>query len=261
MLGAWESGRFVTYPKLPGWEGPPWSMLLTPGWRELEGQDASRDRRRAVGGGDPGAARRPRAPRPRALVRGRLRRSSHRPRGRDRPDLRVRRTRLGPRGRSAVAAVGDDADGSRSREVASTRGRARRRARAHRSRSQSKRASWVASPSEARARAQARRPKPLGGTATTSFGELLAGLSSSLLASTYQAGKLVAIRRAGGAVNTHFRSMPRPMGIAARGDRLGGRLQDGGARASQPPRRRRAPGAGAARPRRLLRPAADAFDR
>jgi len=36
MMEAWESGRFRTYPKLPGWEGErPWSMLLTPGWREL----------------------------------------------------------------------------------------------------------------------------------------------------------------------------------------------------------------------------------
>lgn len=37
MLDAWRSGKFVTYPQLPGWEGPPWSLLLTPGWRELSG--------------------------------------------------------------------------------------------------------------------------------------------------------------------------------------------------------------------------------
>jgi len=36
MMEAWESGRFRTYPKLPGWEGElPWSLLLTPGWRDL----------------------------------------------------------------------------------------------------------------------------------------------------------------------------------------------------------------------------------
>jgi len=34
MLDAWRSGRFVTYPDLPGWGEPPWSLLLTPGWRE-----------------------------------------------------------------------------------------------------------------------------------------------------------------------------------------------------------------------------------
>jgi uncharacterized protein (TIGR03032 family) len=35
MLDAWRSGRFVTYPDLPGWGQPQWSLLLTPGWRDL----------------------------------------------------------------------------------------------------------------------------------------------------------------------------------------------------------------------------------
>jgi uncharacterized protein (TIGR03032 family) len=38
MLDAWRSGKFVTYPQLPEWDGPPWSLLLTPGWRELSGR-------------------------------------------------------------------------------------------------------------------------------------------------------------------------------------------------------------------------------
>lgn len=38
MLEAWESGRFVTYPELPGWSGMPWSMVLVPGWRNLIGK-------------------------------------------------------------------------------------------------------------------------------------------------------------------------------------------------------------------------------
>ncbi|MGY4515266.1 sulfotransferase family protein [Lysobacter sp. HA18] len=38
MLESWESGRFRTYPSLPGWDGPPWSLLLVPGWRELSGR-------------------------------------------------------------------------------------------------------------------------------------------------------------------------------------------------------------------------------
>jgi hypothetical protein len=38
MMEAWESGRFQTYPKLPGWrDARPWSLLLTPGWRDLAG--------------------------------------------------------------------------------------------------------------------------------------------------------------------------------------------------------------------------------
>jgi hypothetical protein len=35
MLSAWRSGQFVTYPDLPDWPGPPWSLLLVPGWRNL----------------------------------------------------------------------------------------------------------------------------------------------------------------------------------------------------------------------------------
>jgi uncharacterized protein (TIGR03032 family) len=35
---AWRSGRFVTYPQLPRWTGPPWSLLLVPGWPELIGR-------------------------------------------------------------------------------------------------------------------------------------------------------------------------------------------------------------------------------
>ncbi len=38
MLAAWESGEHVTRPGLPGWEGPPWSLLLTPEWRNLAGR-------------------------------------------------------------------------------------------------------------------------------------------------------------------------------------------------------------------------------
>ncbi len=37
MAEAWGSGGFRTYPRLPGWSGPPWSMLLVPGWRDLIG--------------------------------------------------------------------------------------------------------------------------------------------------------------------------------------------------------------------------------
>jgi hypothetical protein len=38
MIEAWTSGRFRTYPHLPGWSGPAWSLLLVPGWRELIGR-------------------------------------------------------------------------------------------------------------------------------------------------------------------------------------------------------------------------------
>jgi hypothetical protein len=38
MIEAWESGRFRTYPQLPGWSGLPWSLVLVPGWRDLAGK-------------------------------------------------------------------------------------------------------------------------------------------------------------------------------------------------------------------------------
>lgn len=38
MIEAWRSGAFCTYPQLPGWAGPPWSLLLVPGWRDMVGR-------------------------------------------------------------------------------------------------------------------------------------------------------------------------------------------------------------------------------
>jgi hypothetical protein len=38
MIRAWESGKFQTYPRLQGWTGLPWSMVLVPGWQELSGR-------------------------------------------------------------------------------------------------------------------------------------------------------------------------------------------------------------------------------
>lgn len=37
MIDAWTSGRFATYPRLPGWTPPAWSLLLVPGWEMLRG--------------------------------------------------------------------------------------------------------------------------------------------------------------------------------------------------------------------------------
>lgn len=39
MIEAWKSGKFVTYRDLPEWRGLPWSLLLTPDWRNLPQDD------------------------------------------------------------------------------------------------------------------------------------------------------------------------------------------------------------------------------
>ncbi len=63
-------------------------------------------------------------------------------------------------------------------------------------------------------------PQPLRSKHTSNFPALLEQLGVSVLATTYQAGKLVVLRSAGDSVNTHFRDLPRPMGLAADGARL-----------------------------------------
>ncbi|MCO6047900.1 TIGR03032 family protein [Aeoliella sp. ICT_H6.2] len=61
---------------------------------------------------------------------------------------------------------------------------------------------------------------PLRSVHTTSFPELLAQIGASVLVTTYQAGKLVVLRNDGGVLNTHFRNLLKPMGLAVEGGRL-----------------------------------------
>ena len=63
-------------------------------------------------------------------------------------------------------------------------------------------------------------PDPLRSVHTTSFPELLAQVGASLLVTTYQAGKLVVLRNDGGVLNTHFRNLAKPMGLALDGGKL-----------------------------------------
>ncbi len=61
---------------------------------------------------------------------------------------------------------------------------------------------------------------PLRSVHTDNFPELLSKLNASLLVTTYQAGKLVILREDGGLLNTHFRNLVKPMGLARDGGRL-----------------------------------------
>jgi hypothetical protein len=55
---------------------------------------------------------------------------------------------------------------------------------------------------------------------TPNFPALLRGIASSLLVTTYQAGKLVMVRDEGDHLNAHSRVFQAPMGMALDGDRL-----------------------------------------
>ncbi len=61
---------------------------------------------------------------------------------------------------------------------------------------------------------------PLRSVHTNTFPELLAQAGSSILVTTYQAGKLVVLRNEGGMLNTHFRNFSKPMGLAVQGGKL-----------------------------------------
>jgi uncharacterized protein (TIGR03032 family) len=63
-------------------------------------------------------------------------------------------------------------------------------------------------------------PSPLRSVHTTSFPAILEQLASSLVVTTYQAGKLVILRADGGVMNTHFRAFNKPMGLAVGRGRL-----------------------------------------
>jgi uncharacterized protein (TIGR03032 family) len=64
-------------------------------------------------------------------------------------------------------------------------------------------------------------PSPLRSVHTTTFPAILDQLDSSLLVTTYQAGKLVVLRSDAGVINTHFRAFNKPMGMAVARGRLG----------------------------------------
>ncbi|MEM7772767.1 MAG: TIGR03032 family protein, partial [Cyanobacteria bacterium P01_A01_bin.37] len=59
--------------------------------------------------------------------------------------------------------------------------------------------------------------EPLRSVHTTNFPALLQELGLSLVVSTYQAGKVVLVRADGESLNTHFRVLPKPMGLAIDG--------------------------------------------
>ena len=220
MLRVWEGGGRVSYSELPGWEGPPWSLPLVPGWRELAGKplpeivteqwvrltgtllddletlsperwcvtdfkallnDPQRELERIC-----------------EFVALEASEDVTRP-------LRSLRDQL---------AVSGDRDEEAPEELRDLLPRTEKLA----ERSRELLARPTAPPRTAKWSAPA--DSPLRSVYTQNFPEFLNQLGSSLLVSTYQTGKLICARYDGGQLNTHFRDFPRPMGLAVAPGRI-----------------------------------------
>jgi uncharacterized protein (TIGR03032 family) len=216
MLRAWRSGRSVTYPDLPDWPGPPWSLPLVPGWRELAGMEL-----------------------PEIVTEQWLRTAktlvddleSLPPGSWCIADVSTLRNDPGREIDRICEFVGLEVDEEVSRPLRSLRdqfavgdgiepgGEAngafsellpRTEKLAARARHLLARPIPPLRPAHASALADS----PLRSVYTQSFPQFLEQLGSSLLVSTYQTGKLICARSDRGMLNTHFRDFQRPMGLA-----------------------------------------------
>jgi len=221
---AWRARTVVTYPDLPGWDGVPWSLLLVPGWRGLRGLPLEE-----VVAGQWEITTRHLLDDLEALAPERWCVASYDDLV-ERPAEEIARLchflglgwdhELAARTLTppdpATATVVDrllpkvQVQSERARDLFARRPRA---------------VPPVAMPVPARAAentesANARTTdggvpgSPLRSVHTESFPQILAQLGISLLASTYQSGRVFVLRAAGPTLNTHFRAFRSPMGIA-----------------------------------------------
>ncbi len=206
-LAAWERGAAVTYPELPGWEGPAWSFLLVPGWEELRGRELAE----IVAEQWARAAE--------ALLA-------------DLGELAPERWCVA----ELEALLADPAEElqrlyrflgvgfhhgvstpfARAAQLRAARGVPEPPAalRPHLARAEAAVAparEWIA-PRKAKEKREG--GSPLRSVYTPSLIRLLDRLGSSLLVTTYQTGKLINIRFERNQVATHFRDFARPMGLA-----------------------------------------------
>jgi uncharacterized protein (TIGR03032 family) len=225
LMDGWASQQFVTYPNLPGWpaERDAWSFLLTPGWRALQHAAPaeiavaqwSASNRQILQDLAAIAPHRRYALSYQSLL--------------DAPDETLARL-------CAFLDIAPPPAGLTKRLSSHTltapaKDKWRRHAEAilpHAPQLEATRqliaqalAQW---PRDAEAGASS-PPAPsaapgYGSVHTANLPDILAKLGSTLLISTYQAGKLVAVQPDGERLNTHFRQFDRPMGIASAGDRL-----------------------------------------
>jgi uncharacterized protein (TIGR03032 family) len=236
IMEAWASGRFVTYPQLPDWHGRPWSLLLTPGWRRLAGQDLA-----AIAAAQWSAANQQIMHDLGGLPGDRWRAVSYDQLLADPQAIVTELCRFAELSWDQELS-GDALPLSRHTLTPPAPGKWRahagsidpllpalqpiaRRARqlCYAPRSQEAPPAPPPPPIDTPAPAPAARDDhkgPLRSIHTTSFPALLHELGISVLASTYQAGRLVILRPDGELLNTHFRAFPKPMGLALDRGRL-----------------------------------------
>lgn len=230
IMEAWRSGKFVTYPQLPGWGGPPWSLVLVPEWRELRGKEMAEiaaaqwttahrhilddlaaipeERRSGITYADLVAD-------PQGQVRrlcefagiawdedlhsGELPHSRHTLTAPDPEKWKQNAAELEP----VLPQV--EASAERARAFVSTRQPV---------------AATPLSPARDVPTSAPANGQPLRSSYTSNFPRLLERLGASLLVTTYQAGKLIIVRADDDQLNTHFRNFPMPMGLAGDHRRL-----------------------------------------
>ena len=227
MRSAWLSGEAVTYPDLPEWWGEKWSMLLVPGWREIIGKPIAQvvaqqwaiatdvavadlqalpaDRWAVVHG--VALAEHPEREITRLLeflgldmtdeLRALIPAPSTAPKGARTvdPELGIALSQVSATAQRALDLFGeapvDDADDAA--DAAASTGD-------------------DMAPGEQAVSASVR--SRFASVSTTTFAELLRQAEASVIVSTYKSGHVIMIRADENGLNTHFRSFPRPMGMA-----------------------------------------------
>jgi uncharacterized protein (TIGR03032 family) len=214
MLEAWRSGSAISCPELPDWGGPAWSLPLIPGWRELRGLPLE-----AVV-----------VEQWREIVEQALNALEQLPPERwavcsleallEDPRRELRRLCSALELRYDQALLDPPEAARRNQHPAEPPTPEFERELPRIAATEERLRELIAIPARPAA-APDPEASPFRSVSTGSFGRLLGQLGTSLLISTYQAGRLVAARpTSGGQLNTHFRQFDKPMGLAVAGGRF-----------------------------------------
>ncbi|WP_300679034.1 TIGR03032 family protein [Nocardioides sp.] len=202
MRDAWTHGTAVSEPDLPGWTGPAWSFPLVPQWRDLDPSDLRQvitaQWCRIVDQATSDLARLPRTRWTSVSLHELIARPAEQLArlGNDLGLSWATPPALAPA--TPVTPLGPDDLGPHLATVAASAQHARE---------------------TLENRSGAPTTEGLTGfesVATTNVAQLLTLLHSSLVATTYQSGRVVMMRALNGTFNTHFRQFDKPMGIAYR---------------------------------------------